>query len=90
MGCYTCVTRLRAPPRASLTPMWVSLDPLQTPHPAAMFTTVFPGLTALPGGRGGGTGALQVVVYGQAVDTAATETKGTVLIENAEQLESYR
>jgi len=31
----------------------------------------------------------KVVVYGQAVDTAATETKGTVLIENAEQLESY-
>ena len=30
-----------------------------------------------------------MVVYGQAVDTAATETKGTVLIENAEQLESY-
>lgn len=34
-------------------------------------------------------GPVQVVVYGQAVDTAATETKGTVLIENAAQLESY-
>jgi T-complex protein 1 subunit theta len=31
----------------------------------------------------------KVVVYGQAVDTAATETKGTVLIENAEQMMSY-
>jgi len=31
----------------------------------------------------------KVVVYGQGVDTAATETKGTVLIENAAQLESY-
>jgi len=31
----------------------------------------------------------KVAVYGQAVDTAATETKGTVLIENAAQLEAY-
>lgn len=31
----------------------------------------------------------KVVVYGQAVDTSATETKGTVLIESAAQLESY-
>ena len=30
-----------------------------------------------------------MVVYGQAVDTSATETKGTVLIESAAQLESY-
>jgi len=31
----------------------------------------------------------KVVVYGCAVDTAATETKGTVLIRNAEDLETY-
>lgn len=31
----------------------------------------------------------KVVVYGQAVDTSATETKGTVLIENAEQMMTY-
>ena len=32
---------------------------------------------------------MQVAVYGQAVDTSATETKGTVLIENAEQMMTY-
>lgn len=31
----------------------------------------------------------KVAVFGQGIDTQATETKGTVLIENAEQLESY-
>lgn len=31
----------------------------------------------------------KVVVYGCAVDTSATETKGTVLIRSAEELESY-
>mmetsp|Transcript_33051 Transcript_33051/g.39988 ORF Transcript_33051/g.39988 Transcript_33051/m.39988 type:complete len:539 (-) Transcript_33051:207-1823(-) len=32
---------------------------------------------------------VKCVVYGQAVDTVCTETKGTVLITNAAQLESY-
>jgi T-complex protein 1 subunit theta len=31
----------------------------------------------------------KVVVYAQGVDTTGTETKGTVLIKSAEELENY-
>lgn len=31
----------------------------------------------------------KVVVYAQGVDTSGTETKGTVLIKNAEELQNY-